>query len=88
MWTEGMWIGGEFIGRAAVADRHNDAALIVAAVNALPGLLERIERLEEALEDYGEHRIICRARIARNELNHGGLPTSCDCGLDAALKGA
>ena len=32
-------------------EKAANAALIVAAVNALPGLLDRVERMEEALRD-------------------------------------
>lgn len=60
-----------------------DAALIVAAVNALPGLLARLraaeaerDALRAALVKYGIHDVDCDER-----------PDVCSCGLDAA-KGA
>lgn len=38
------------------AGRPADAALIVAAVNALPGLLERLERVEALADEWDTHR--------------------------------
>ena len=69
--------GDEFVGLHDV-----DAALIVEAVNALPALLDEIERLREALsdmllliEEHGERSVIrghaTRIMVARKALKGG-----------------
>lgn len=44
----------EYDGPAKLADKAADAALIVAAVNALPALLDRVKRLEAASQKAAE----------------------------------
>ena len=64
----------------------DNANLIAAMRNALPALLAEVERLREALRDFGRHRPSCglnrRFDAAGNVIGFG---TECDCGLLAAL---
>ena len=60
-----------------------DAALIVAAVNALPSLLDERERLRAALDEYGDHNNWCTSRDYDGPVQ--GQP-KCSCGWrEAAL---
>ena len=74
-----------------------DAALIVAAVNALPALLAERERLQEryeavcwALDNACAQRETFRevARFAKHDPGCANPPARCTCGLTALAEGA
>ena len=50
VWGPGYLVAKVYLGSPAAKRRANNAALIVAAVNALPELLERVKRLEADLQ--------------------------------------
>jgi hypothetical protein len=82
--------------RLAVCDYEEVAALIVAAINALPGLLEsarRVERLEAALKPFAEARLVSWGQRTQGVVDFltsvwiNTDPNKAVCEARAALKG-